>query len=164
MSGRLPGNIDPTNKTDQEIITECVTFINALVVNIKVYEKDIDNLKKEVQNQQTQLQNAATTINTTNQTIQGLNQLISNLGGQLGQGSSSSGSQASKVKLAKPSKFDGADKEQAAGFKVAMTNYIETVYPRATADEQIIFIISFTLSSLIIIIYIIIHFSFFRFI
>ncbi|KAB5590497.1 hypothetical protein CTheo_6079 [Ceratobasidium theobromae] len=49
----------------------------------------------------------------------------------------------SKVKLAKPSKFNGSDKEQAPSFRVACMHYLSITNPNATSDEEIAFIISY---------------------
>ncbi|KAB5587854.1 hypothetical protein CTheo_8704 [Ceratobasidium theobromae] len=49
----------------------------------------------------------------------------------------------SKVKLAKPSKFDGSDKEKAPSFRVACMHYLSITNPNATSDEEIAFIISY---------------------
>ncbi|KAG8678105.1 hypothetical protein FRC09_020116, partial [Ceratobasidium sp. 395] len=47
------------------------------------------------------------------------------------------------IKLAKPDKFDGKDKSKSKAFRVAITQYLRAVYPHATVDEQILFIISY---------------------
>ncbi|KAG8792547.1 hypothetical protein FRC12_005698 [Ceratobasidium sp. 428] len=47
------------------------------------------------------------------------------------------------IKLAKPDKFDGKDKSKSKAFRVAITQYLRAVYPYATVDEQILFIISY---------------------
>ncbi|KAG8739198.1 hypothetical protein FRC12_016401 [Ceratobasidium sp. 428] len=47
------------------------------------------------------------------------------------------------IKLAKPDKFDGKDKSKSKAFRVAITQYLHAVYPHATVDEQILFIISY---------------------
>ncbi|KAG8793354.1 hypothetical protein FRC12_002948 [Ceratobasidium sp. 428] len=47
------------------------------------------------------------------------------------------------IKLAKPDKFDGKDKSLSKAFRVAITQYLRAVYPHATVDEQILFIISY---------------------
>ncbi|QRW10551.1 Transposon Tf2-12 polyprotein [Ceratobasidium sp. AG-Ba] len=45
-------------------------------------------------------------------------------------------------KLSSPAKFDGSDKNKAVSFRVAVTHYLRTLYPNATADKQVAFIIS----------------------
>ncbi|KAG8723816.1 hypothetical protein FRC09_001643 [Ceratobasidium sp. 395] len=47
------------------------------------------------------------------------------------------------IKLAKPDKFDGKDKSKSKAFRVATTQYLRAVYPHATLDEQILFMISY---------------------
>ncbi|KAG8736170.1 hypothetical protein FRC12_017743 [Ceratobasidium sp. 428] len=47
------------------------------------------------------------------------------------------------IKLAKPDKLDGKDKSKSKAFWVAITQYLRAVYPRATVDKQILFIISY---------------------
>ncbi|KAG8692868.1 hypothetical protein FRC09_010892, partial [Ceratobasidium sp. 395] len=47
------------------------------------------------------------------------------------------------IKLAKLDKFDGKDKSKSKAFRVAITQYLRAVYPHATVDEQILFIISY---------------------
>ena len=47
------------------------------------------------------------------------------------------------IKLAKPNKFDGTKREESSKFETACRMYLRNVYPSATDDQKIAFIISF---------------------
>jgi hypothetical protein len=143
MSG-LQGQVawDGTGKSEKDQLLELYGAVNAIMSAVQTLERTINVTVKD------QFDDIGTKLDSL---VKAVGKAPSSGGGGNppgGSGAGASGSGATnklggQIKLAKPDKFDGSDRNKAVNFRIACTHYLKIVHQGASEEERVAFIISY---------------------